>query len=107
MLGAAPTATSTASADTVGAVVELQAGGPPVVGGDLGHDGFQAQIHAVLAVQVGEHLGRPRGPSAASSGSFGGLDDGDVDAALPRVGSDLQADPSRTDDRQRRAVGQD
>ena len=56
-------------------------------------------------MQGGEHLA----DGFAECGHqrlFGGLDDGDVDAALTGSGGHLQADPPGTHHRERRALGQ-
>lgn len=88
------------------AVGQGQAGGVTVLDSDAVHLGFQSQIHAVVAVQVGE-----QGPDGfAECGQqrlLRGFHDGDGEVALSCAGRNLQADPAGTHHREGRTLGQD
>ncbi len=70
-----------------------------VRGSDLLDLRLEAQVHPVFAVQVGEHFA-DRLAECGQQRLFGGLDDGDVDAALTSARGHLQADPTGAHHRQ-------
>ena len=83
-----------------GPVTETQAGRGTVGGGDLLDRCTESQVDPVLAVQLGEHLG-DLASERAEQRQFGGLDHGDVRAAVAGVGGHLETDPAAAHDRQR------
>ena len=96
----APTATRTASASTADPSLKTQAGRRTISGGDLLNGRPESQIDAVIAVQLGEHLG-DLAAERAEQWQLGRLDHGDLRAALPGIGGHLETDPATAYDRER------
>ena len=99
VLGAAPTATRTASASTVEPSPSLSPVAlPPSVVISL-HRCPEPKVDAVFAVQGGEHLA-DLAAERRHQRQLSHFDDGDVDAAVSGTGGDLEADPPTADDGQ-------